>query len=379
MLKAYKYRLKPNKVQEIQINKTFGCCRFIYNYMLSKKIETYKNDKTSISYVKTAKMLTEMKRQEGFEFLKEVSAAPLQQSLRNLDSAYTNFFKKSMRFPKFKSKGKNRNSYKEILNVDIDFNKFKVRLPKLGWVKISKNRMFNGKLKSVTVSKSKSDKYYVSCLVEEEITKTLPDTTKTVGIDLGIKDFAITSDGVLYPNPKYLKESEVRLKYLQRKFSRQVKGSKRRERTRVLIAKIYESIANQRINNYHHISNEILRENQAIKIEDLNVSGMMKNHKLSGAIADAGWSTFINILTYKANWYGRTVERIPRFYPSSKTCSGCGYVNKELKLRHRTYACPVCGLVIDRDVNAAININKYTPAVSGGEHVEAADYCTVEA
>lgn len=382
MLKAYKYRLKPNKSQQIQIEKTFGCCRFIYNYMLSERERLYAKDKSVLSYNKQAKLLTQLKCMEGFAWLSEPSNEALQQSLRNLDVAYRQFFKNGSNLPKFKSKHKSRDSFRNYVSIDIDFSAFYVKIPKIGLVKISKNRIFEGKLKSITVSKSKTGKYYVSCLVEtgKAIPGKMPYSKETtVGVDLGVKEFAVLSNGQVFENPKHLRKRQKRIAHLQKKEARQQKGSNRRKKTRLLINKQYEKATNCKENMFHHVANTILSENQAVKIEDLNIVGMMKNNKLAYSIQDASWSRFTSILQYKADWLGKTIIKVPRFFASSKTCSRCGWKNDNLTLKDRVFACAECGLSIDRDENAAINIEKWTPAVGGEAHVERRGYELCEA
>lgn len=295
------------------------------------------------------------------EWLKEVSNECLQQSIRNLDSAFTRFFREKKGFPKFKSKHNSRQSYKAINSVSVDLDNNKVKLPKIGWVKFAANRTFEGRVTSVVVSKTPTGKYYISVLVDNG--KELPakeDITydRTIGIDVGLKDFAVCSNGDVYKNPKYLEKSTAKLKQLQRRFSKAKKGGNRRKKLRKRLAKQYEKVTNQRTDYLHKISTKLVRENQAIIIEDLNVKGMMKNHHLARSIGSVGWSTFFSMLEYKCEWYGKTLIRIGRFQPSSKMC-GCGYVNRQLKLSDRTWTCPKCGTINDRDLLAAQNIKRF--------------------
>lgn len=361
MLKAYKYRLNPTSEQVSLMEKTFGSTRFIYNWALQTKIEAYQKDKTSLTAVDLCKKLTELKKQEEYVWLNEVSNECLQQSIRNMDQAFVKFFKEKKGFPKFKSKKRSRNSFKNILHIHVDFDGNRIKLPKLGWVKFYSNQTFKGKMGTVTVSKSTTNKYYVSILVDNGIrvpdkSPLNPDTA--VGIDVGIKTFATLSDGSSFKNPKYLEKSSSRLKCLQRRLSRKEKGSKRREKAKLAVAKVYESISNQRNNFLHHVVNGILGENQTVVIEDLNVEGMMKNHKLANSIASASWSEFFKILNYKSEWKGVNLIRIERFEPSSKMCE-CGYIHRDLKLSDRVWTCPSCGSVNDRDLLAARNIKKF--------------------
>lgn len=375
MKRAYKYRLNPTPEQIVFFNKSFGCCRFVYNYMLGKRIEAYQRDKTKIGWVELAKMLTELKKEDGKEWLSEVSNECLQQSIRNMDSAFVKFFREKAGFPNFKAKHYSRQSYKAINSVSVDLDNNKVRLPKIGWVKFFPNRKFDGKVCSATVSKTPTGKYFISVLVDDG--KEIPvkpavryDTS--IGIDVGIKDFAVCSNGDVYANPKYLEKSETRLKVLQRRFSKTKKGSNRRERTRKILARQYEKVSNQRNNFLHQVTSKIVRENQTIIIEDLNVKGMLKNHRLAKSISSVSWSEFFRQLEYKCEWYGRNLIRIGRFEASSKTCI-CGYVNSELKLSDREWVCPKCGRHNDRDILASVNIKRFgliSPLVEGVEDVE---------
>ena len=383
MLNAYKYRLHPTREQSGFFNKSFGCVRFIYNWGLQKRIEAYMKDKGRISYVQLCAMLTDLKKEEQYSWLREVSTECLQQSLRNLDAAFTRFFREKKGFPRFKSKSRSRQSYKAILSVHVDQERRRIKLPKIGWVKYGNNRKFEGDVRSVTVSVTPSGKYHVSVLVDDgkEIPEKLPVTfDTTIGIDMGIKDFAVCSNGDTYENPGHLIKAEQRLRNLQRRLSRKKKGSNRRNRARMILAIQHEKVANRRQDYLHKISTKIVRENQAIVVEDLNTKGMMKNHRLSKAIGACGWSTFFNMLEYKCERQGKTFIRIGRFDPSSKTCS-CGHVYRGLKLSEREWVCPNCGSVNDRDLLAACNIKRFglqeqnllfvnKPVAHGGSDVE---------
>ena len=375
MKRAYKYRLNPTPEQIVFFNKSFGCCRFVYNYMLGKRIEAYQRDKMKIGWVELAKMLTELKKEDGKEWLSEVSNECLQQSIRNMDSAFVKFFREKAGFPNFKAKHYSRQSYKAINAVSVDLDNNKVRLPKIGWVKFFPNRKFDGKVCSVTVSKTPTGKYFISVLVDngKEIpVKPAVRYDTSIGIDVGIKDFAVCSNGDVYANPKYLEKSEARLKVLQRRFSKTKKGSNRRERARKILARQYEKVSNQRNNFLHQVTSKIVRENQTIIIEDLNVKGMLKNHRLAKSISSVSWNEFFRQLEYKCEWYGRNLIRIGRFEASSKTCI-CGYVNSELKLSDREWVCPKCGRHNDRDILASVNIKRFgliSPLVEGVEDVE---------
>ena len=361
--RAYKYKMNPTVKQQECLNKAFGCCRFIYNWGLDKKIQSYKQKKKTIGYVELAHELTKLKNDGEHEWLKEVNNTSLQQSLRNLDAAFVRFFREKKGFPKFKSKKKNIESAKYISGVHFDFDNWKVKIPKIGWVKLCNNKAFDLSMKygTLTVSKDKCGDYWCSIVVYdvEEKPKTKVSTDNSVGIDLGIKDYAILSDGTKYGNPKFLEKGQKRLEMLQHRFARTQKKSNRHEALRLKVAKCHRNIANRRSDFLHKLSSMLTEQYNTICLEDLNVEGMMKNKHLSNSIQSAAWSEFVRQLKYKSDWYGKNVIFIGRFEPSSKTCSKCGYVKSDLQLNDREWVCPKCGEKHDRDVNAAINIRDF--------------------
>ena len=364
MLKSFVYRLYPNKEQEILLAKHFGCNRFIYNWALNLRKESYEQSGKTISKFELNKMVTQLAKKEEYSWLQEVLSQSLQQSIQNLDTAYIKFFKEKTGFPKFKSKRTHRYSYRIPQNVKIDFEEHKVFLPKIKWVNIRVDRKFEGLIKSVTVKQLPSGKYFVSILVEDSKdyqTKKQIEHANAVGIDLGIKDFAILSDGTKIENPKFLRIKEQRLKVLQKRLSRKQKGSNNRNKQRIKVAKLHEKITNERKDFLQKLTTKLVKESQfdTFCLENLNVSGMMRNHKLAKSIAEVSWYQFIEMLKYKCEWYGKNLVQIGQFEPSTKTCSHCGYKNTELTLKDREWICPVCNTYHDRDINAAINIKNF--------------------
>ena len=358
MLKAYKYRLYPNGEQRIQIAKTFGCCRFVYNRKLAYRKDIYKQEKKSLSKTDCNNYCSrELKVR--YKWLKEVDKFALTNAVYNMDSAYQKFFREHTGYPKFKSKHNNRKSYTTNFtneNIEVDFDENKVKLPKLKWVKAKLHRQFNGGIKSATISQTPSGKYYVSFLVET-VHETLPQVDGKIGLDLGIKDFCITSTGEIYENPKNLRKYERLLIKLQRQLAHKKKGSSNYHKARIKIAKCHEKIANLRKDYLHRISLKIVSENQVIVTENLKVRNMMKNHHLAKSIADVSWYEFTRQLAYKSEWNGRIYQKIGTFFPSSQLCSRCGHLNPKTKdLSVRKWICPSCKTIHDRDVNAAKNI-----------------------
>ena len=361
--RAYKYKMNPTMRQRRFLNEAFGCVRFVYNWGLDRKIETYKRDKSSISAFGLGKELTVFKKQEGYEWLDGMAIKPLQFALRNLDAAFVRFFREKKGFSKFKSKKKSHDSAQFIGAIRFDFDKWRVKVPVIGWIKIRKSRTFDlaSKTGTLTVSRDKCGDYWCSILVYdvEAKPKAKVDADTAVGVDLGIKDYAILSDGTKYGNPKHLERSQRRLTTLQRRLSRTKPGSKRHEAARLRVARCFQKIVNRRNDFLHKMATDLVRRFDTICLEDLNVDGMLKNHCLARSISSAAWSEFVRQLTYKGEWNGSNVIFIGRFDASSQVCSRCGHKNPSVKdLKVREWTCPECGTHHDRDVNAAVNIKQ---------------------
>jgi len=356
MLKAFKYRLNPTEEQKVLLNKHIGASRFIYNLALETKQIAYAGNKHNLSCFELHSQLKELK--EELSWLKEINSQSLQQSITNLDKAYTAFFKGQNSFPKYKKKS-NGGSFNIPQRVKVENNKLIIpKFTKKNGLDIILHRPLKGEIRQATISKTPTGKYFVSILCEtgeqcKPKSKIKEETT--IGIDLGIKDFVITSDGEVFDNPKHLRKAQSKLKYIQSKYSKN-KG----KRTKQKLAKLHEKVTNKRKDYLHKISSKLVRENQTISLENLAVSNMIKNHNLAQAISDVSWSTFVNMLEYKSEWYGTNILKIGRFEPSSKTCSNCGYINKELTLKDREWTCVNCNTEHDRDINAAINIKNFS-------------------
>ncbi|KAK9674739.1 putative transposase [Popillia japonica] len=358
MEKAYKFRIYPTKDQQTLIQKTFGCCRFVYNRYLAMRIEKYKESKAALGYYECSADLTKLKTE--LDWLKAVDSTALQSSLKDLDTAYKNFFRRVKNgekpgFPKFKSKKQNHQSYKTKMNIKVFEDT--IKLPKLGFVSARISQQVQGRILNATVSQNPSGKYFVSiCCTDVEIPQ-YEISDKAIGIDMGLTKFCINSDGEPFENHKYLAKNQKKLAKLQRQLSRKSKGSNNRNKARIKMARLYEKITNQRNDTLHKLSTQFVKDYDVICVEDLQVKNMVRNHKLAKSINDVSWSEFTRMLKYKCEWQHKALVKIDKFFPSSQLCSCCGTKNpitKDLKVRH--WICIDCGAAHERDINAAKNI-----------------------
>lgn len=368
MLRAVKIRLYPNRTQTEQFNKLLGCYRFVYNQCLARKINSYKETGTSENLSTLGKFVHhKLLKDDNFIWLREQNTKVLKQAVNDMLSAYKNFFERHTGYPKFKSKHDNKQSCRFELGAISkrnDYTTYKLSLANIRNIKFRCNKKsaeylqkYKQNIKQATLSKLPCGEYYLSILVDGSLThKGLKDTDKSVGIDLGIKDFVITSEGEVFENLHFKKCQSNKIKKLQRQISRKEKGSNNRNKARIKLAKEYKKISDKKQYYLHQVTNTLINENQVICMEDLNVKGMLRNHKLAESIQEMNFGEFRRMLEYKAKWYGRTVVYVDKFYPSSKTCNHCGYIKKDLKLSDRQWVCPVCGKIIERDYNAACNI-----------------------
>ncbi len=363
MLRTFRYRLYPNQTQRARIRKTIDACRFVYNWALETKKTAHEMDETNLSWYDLNNRLIELK--QDHPFLKDAFSQSLQQAVKRVQLAFQHFFRRLKQgkeqpgYPKFKRRKAHRQSFDVPQFFTISFSTRRVYLPKIGMVKTVFHRRFTGTPRTCTIVSTITGKFFISIVVENgKSPPPKPQATSqtSVGIDVGLTTYVTLSTGEKVENPRYLQNSLKRLQCLHRRLSKKAQGSRNREKARQRLARCYERVFNQRTDFQHKLSTRLIRENQAIIVESLNVSGMMHNRILAKSIADAAWHKFLGMLWYKAEWYGVTLIEVGRFAPTSKRCHGCGYLNDELTLSDRAWICPVCGLLLDRDLNAALNI-----------------------
>jgi putative transposase len=357
--KAFKFRLYPTPEQEAILAKQFGAARFVYNYFLRQRIDYYAahkgERKQGLNYHDTAKLLTALKHQPEYAWLRAANSQALQAALRNLDTAYNNFFNQRADFPEFKSR-RAKQSFHVPQHFTVDAQQNRLTIPKMTPLKVVVHRPVEGEMKSVTISRTPAGCYFASILCEVQLLPKPRQEGRIMGVDLGLKSFAVTSDGEKVDPPQPLGKAERKLSHLQRQLSRKKVASQNRNKARLKVARLYQKIANQRADFLHKLSRRWIDESQAIYVEDLCVKGMLSNHRLAKSISDSGWGEFVRQLEYKAAWYGRHVGKVDRFFPSSKRHAQCGYIYQDLKLSEREWTCPECGVLVDRDANAAQNI-----------------------
>jgi putative transposase len=354
--KAYKYRFYPTEEQERILARTFGCCRYVYNWALRLRTDAYYKEQKRIGYHETSAALPQLKKQKDQQWLGEVASVPLQQSLRHLDKAFRNFFEGRAEYPTLKKKhGAQSATY---VGDAFKWSEHRLTLARMDTpldIHWSRPLPQGTRPITITITKDCANRYFVSILLEEEI-KHLPVIAKQIGLDLGLKSMVITSDGHTYGNPTFFAKDEKKLAKAERRKAKKTKGSKNRAKASLKVARIHARIADRRRDYQHKLSTQLIRENQVVCVESLQIKQMVKNHKLAKAISDVGWSEFVRQLEYKAAWYGRSLVRIDKFYPSSKRCFDCGHMLDSLSLDIRSWACPECGVFHDRDINAARNI-----------------------
>ena len=367
MLRAVKIRLYPNATQATQINRLLGCYRVVYNQCLARKIKSYEENKVSENRNTLSHFIHhELLKDDNFVWLREQNTKVLKQALIDMLNAYKNFFERHTGYPKFKSKKDKKQSCRfelgSISKKNI-YTNYKLSLANIKNVKFRCSKKYaeylqkhKANIRQATLIKLPCGEYYLSILIDGDLTHKVKESHHIIGIDLGIKDFVVTSDGEVFENFHFNKSKSKKLIRLQKQLSRKQNGSSNRNKARIKLAKAYKRITDKKQYYLHQVSNYLIDENQVICMEDLNVSGMLRNHKLAGSIQEMSFYEFKRMLEYKANWYGRKLIFVDRFYPSSKTCNHCGYVNKKLKLSDRQWICPDCGEIIERDYNAALNI-----------------------